>query len=61
MTEAQKRAQSKYDAANTVQIHLKLNAKTDAEIIDKLNRVSSKQGYIKDLILMDIAAERHEK
>lgn len=50
VTEAKKKAQAKYDRINTVQIHLKLNLKTDADIIERLNRVESKQGYIKQLI-----------
>ena len=54
-TEAQKRAQAKYDAANTVQIKLKLNKVNDADIIAKLDSVSNKQGYIKELIRADIA------
>lgn len=53
-TEAQKRAQAKYDAANTVQIKLKLNKVNDADIIAKLESVSNKQGYIKGLIRADI-------
>ena len=53
-TEAQKKAVRKYDAANTVQLHLKLNKKTDADIIDILNRKESIQGYIKQLIRQDI-------
>lgn len=53
-SEAQKRATEKYDAANTIQIHLKLNINTDRDIIDKLNSVESKQGYIKDLIREDL-------
>lgn len=53
-TEAQKRAQAKYDAANTKQIKLKLNLKEDADILAKLDSVSNKQGYIKDLIRADI-------
>jgi hypothetical protein len=53
-SEAQRRAQEKYDRANTVQIHLKLNTKTDADILDKLDSVPNKQGYIKDLIREDI-------
>lgn len=36
-TEAQKRASAKYDASNTVRITLKLNKKTDADIIQKLD------------------------
>ena len=57
-TEAQKRAVAKYDAANTIQFHLKLNKRTDADILAKLDEVSSqdggKQGYIKALIRADI-------
>ena len=54
-TEAQNRAVAKYDAANTTQIHLKLNDKTDADILARLEEVESKQGYIKRLIREDIA------
>ena len=57
-TEAQKRARVKYEAANTVQLHLKLNLKTDADILRKLETVQSKQGYIKDLIRADIEEEQ---
>lgn len=53
-TEAQKRAQVKYDEAHTVQIKMKLNTKTDADIIAKLNSVENKQGYIKSLIRGDL-------
>lgn len=53
-TEAEKRAKTKYDSANTTQIHLKLNKKTDADILEKLGTVVNKQGYIKDLIRADI-------
>lgn len=53
-SDAQKRATEKYDAANTVQYHLKLNVNTDRDIIEKLNSVESKQGYIKDLIRKDL-------
>lgn len=53
-TEAQIRAQKRYDAANTKQFHLKLNRNTDWDVIDKLNSVPSKQGYIKKLIRADL-------
>ena len=53
-TEAQRRAVKKYDAANTVQFHLKLNVKTDAAIIEKLKTVENVQGYLKDLVRADI-------
>ena len=57
-TEAEKRAKAKYDAANTVQLKLKLNKKTDADILSKLEASGNKQGYIKALIRADI--ERSE-
>lgn len=53
-TEAQIRAQRKYDAANTKQFHLKLNRNTDWDVIDKLNSVPNMQGYIKKLIRADL-------
>ena len=53
-TEAVKRAVKKYDAVNTVQVHLKLNRKTDAEIISHLERTENVQGYIKRLIREDM-------
>lgn len=53
-TDAQKRATAKYDAANTIQYHLKLNKQTDADIIAHLDMIDNKQGYIKDLIRKDM-------
>jgi hypothetical protein len=50
VSEAKKRAQRKYDKENTTQIILKLNIKTDADVIGKLCNVDSKQGYLKDLV-----------
>lgn len=56
-TEAQRRAVKKYDAANTVQFHLKLNVNRDAKIIEKLKTVENVQGYLKDLVRADIGAD----
>lgn len=53
-TEAQIKAQKKYDAANTKQLHLKLNRRTDWDVLEKLDSVPSKQGYIKELIRADL-------
>ena len=56
-TEAQKRAQKKYDEANKDKyrmIHLKLNREMDADIIQKLEQSENIQGYIKSLIRADI-------
>lgn len=46
--------QAKYDAANTVQVKMKLNKKNDSDILERLEKVGSKQGYIKALIRADI-------
>ena len=54
-TESQIRASVKYNKENTVQISLKLNRSTDADLIDSLSRIANKQGYIKELIRRDIA------
>ena len=53
-TEAQRKAQAKYDARNTRQVHIKLNLRTDKDVLDKLDEVPSKQGYIKRLIREDL-------
>lgn len=53
-TEAQIKAQAKYDAENTRQIHLKLNCRTDVDVLEKLDSVANKQGYIKELIRADL-------
>lgn len=45
--------QARYDKENTVQFKLKLHKVNDADIIEKLNSVDNKQGYIKRLIRED--------
>ena len=54
LTDAKRKAIRKYDAANTRQIHLKLNLKTDAQMIAWLDQKDNVQGYIKDLIRSDM-------
>lgn len=52
-TEAQKRAQKKYDEENKDKwrmIHLKLNKETDADVIEKLEASGNIQGFIKEAI-----------
>ncbi len=56
-------AQSRYDDYNTTQVKLKLNNKTDADVIrwinaHKASRDSSAQGAIKALIRADIARQK---
>ena len=57
-TEAQRRAQRRYDEKNTRQVHIKLNLRTDKDVLERLDDVPSKQGYIKRLIRDDL--ERKE-
>lgn len=50
-SEAEKRASRKYDQKMVVQIGLRLNRKTDADIIGRLNQLErSKMGYIKEAV-----------
>ena len=53
-TDAHKRANAKYDSSHTKQIKLQLNLKTDKDVLDRLDQVENKQGYIKGLIRSDI-------
>lgn len=57
-SDARKRAVSKYDASHTKQVKLKLNLETDKDILERLDEVENKQGYIKALIRADIKKER---
>ena len=42
--------QLKYDKSHTTRVSLKLNNKTDKDILMQLAKVPSKQGYIKECI-----------
>ncbi len=49
-SDALKKAQLKYDRGNTTSITLKLNNKTDGDIIEFLSQVDNRQGTIKEII-----------
>lgn len=51
---SQSKASQKYDKVNTKQITFKFNLRTDADILEKLDSVPNRQGYIKELIRRDI-------
>lgn len=53
-SDAQLRAQVKYDKAHTTGVYLKLNKENDADIIEKLESVENRQGYLKKLIKEDL-------
>lgn len=53
-SDAKIKANNKFNKANTRMVSLRLNYKTDADIISKLDSVESKMGYIKSLIRKDL-------
>ena len=54
VSEARNKAQLKYNKAHTTQVTLRLNRRTDADVIELLEGLDNKQGYIKALIRADI-------
>jgi hypothetical protein len=50
-----------WDKANTQCVNLRLMRSTDADILAKLATVGNKQGYIKQLIRADLAAEGRQE
>lgn len=57
-SEALRKAISKYDKNNTKQFNLKLNKKTDKDILDCLEQVKNKQGFIKEALRDYIAKNK---
>ena len=55
--ESVRAAIARYDSANTRKVTLKLNLKTDADIVERLDREPNKQGYIKTCIRERIKKE----
>ena len=56
VSEAQKRAKSKYDA-KTVQYVFRLRLESDADVIQRLRRVQNKTDYLRKLVREDIKRE----
>ena len=52
------KAAALWDRHNTVQYKMKLQRRTDADIIALFETLENKQGYIKQLIRNDISGER---
>lgn len=59
-SEAQLRAQLKYEKKSVSQVCLKYVTKNNQEILDKLNSVPSKADYVRQLILQDLEREKKE-
>lgn len=51
-------AKKAWDAAHTRKVLLKLNCNTDKDVLQKLDSVPSKQGYIKTLIRKDLEEKK---
>lgn len=56
--EAGKRGHSKFEKAHLKQIKLALNDNTDADVIEFLDSLDNKRGYILDLIRSDMARRK---
>lgn len=54
MNKAQIKAVNKFNKEKTKCIQIRLNKNTDADILEKLDQVPSKMGYIKELIRKDL-------
>lgn len=59
--EARNKSRAKYDKEHTTQVCLKLNLRTDEDIIKWLWKQSSKQGAIKELIRQEIARTENDQ
>lgn len=61
-SEARKKSQARFDAQNTKRYTLKLNKRTNAELIELLDSVESQQGLIKQALreYIENHAERGE-
>lgn len=59
-TKAQIKAINKFNKQNTVSVLVRLNKKTDADILQKLETVDSKLGYIKECIRKDLKGEYND-
>lgn len=61
VSDAQKRANAKFEREKTRSIKIKLTKSTDADILAKLDAVGNKQGYIKKLIRDDLKRDDLKK
>lgn len=59
-TEADRRAAAKYQAAHIKQVLVKLNDRTDPDILAHLESIPNVQGYLKALIRADINTKKEQ-
>ena len=60
VSDAQRKANAKFEREKTRSIKIKLTISTDADILAKLDAVGNKQGYIKKLIRDDLKREERK-
>lgn len=60
-SDSRKKYQHEWDSRNTKNIGVKLNYRTDADILSRLATVNNVQGYVKQLIRDDIARHAQEQ
>lgn len=58
--EKKERPQDRFDRINAKTITLKVMRRTEAEILEKLESVPNKAGYIKELIRKDIQSSKEK-
>jgi len=51
-------ARKKWVKENTSTVCIRLNHNTDSDIVKKLDTITNRQGYIKELIRQDIAKKK---
>jgi hypothetical protein len=49
---------AEYNKNNTVRLEIKINKNTEAEILQHLEQIPNKSGYIKNLIIIDMQKKK---
>lgn len=60
-SEAKKKSKARFDKLNTTHVGMKLNLRTDVDILQRFKEVGSIQTYIKRLIREDIARQKERE
>ena len=55
------KASQRYAKENVLKVIVGINRRTEPELVEKVESVENRSGYIKDLIRADIASQRAEK
>ena len=58
-SEAKRKANKKYDSINVIKLYVKLNKKTDADIIEYIENAENKQGTFKKALRLLMQQEKN--